>query len=49
MLSNPGRSREEVNEQYKKTVLKVLDCFRVEKDTCTKEMINTKREVFKVT
>ena len=41
--------RLKVDKQYKKTVLKVPDCFGIVHGTRTQQMINTNREEFKVT
>ena len=38
----------DLDRQYQRTVLKVPDCFAIEKDALTKEMLNTNRELFKV-
>ena len=42
------QARLKVNKDYKKTVLKVPDCFGVADNVRTQQMINTKREQFKV-
>ena len=38
----------DLDRQYHKTVLKVPDCFAIEKDALTKEMFNPNCELFKV-
>ena len=49
MSSEQPRSHSSIDREYKKTVLKVPDCFAVAKDAVTVEMMNTHREIFKVT
>ena len=42
------RSRSALEKEYKKTVLKVPDCFAVSKGCVTHEMLRTKHELFEV-
>ena len=39
---------QDIDKMYHKTVLKVPDCFGLQKQVLSREMVNTKREHFQV-
>ena len=49
-MSTPSANRNHsiINAEYKKTVLKVPDCFAVGKHAVTEQMMQTQRELFTV-
>ena len=47
-MSKHLKSRAVLNSEYKKTVLKVPDCFAVEKNAMTTHMMRAQWELFRV-